>query len=235
MTTLLLKNKAYTKHAGILLIDKPEGVTSFSLIPKFRKIFNEKKIGHGGTLDPLATGLMVYLIGRDYTKTADTYLQNSKEYKATILLGEERDSYDVDGSIVATSKVIPSYENIENAIKNFCGNKEQIPPMYSAKKVNGKRLYELAREGKLIERKPKLVTMHTTLISYNYPYLEILVSCSSGTYIRSIAHDLGIELLCYGCIKSLRRTRSGDFSIEDCKSLEDVENASILSDLLINK
>ena len=235
MTTLLFETKTEQKHTGILLIDKPEGITSFFLIPRFRRLFNEKKIGHGGTLDPLATGVMVYLIGRDYTKTADTYLLHNKEYQATILLGEERDSYDVDGSIVATSNIVPTLADIEREIKGFCGKVEQIPPMYSAKKINGKKLYELAREGKEVVRAPKLVEMQTTVLAYNYPYLDISVRCSSGTYIRSIAHDLGILLGCYGCIKSLRRMSSGNFSINQCHSLDALKDTELLKDLLITK
>jgi tRNA pseudouridine55 synthase len=235
MRAVSLEKKADKKHAGILLIDKPQGITSFYLIPRLRRLFNEKKIGHGGTLDPLATGVMVYLIGRDYTKTADAYLLHDKEYKATILLGEERDSYDVDGAIVATSNLVPTLEQIEVAIKAFCGKVEQIPPMYSAKKVNGKKLYELAREGKEIERAAKLVEMQTTIIAYNYPYLDISVNCSSGTYIRSIAHDLGLILGCFGCIKSLRRMRSKGFSVDQCYSLETLNNTELLTDLLITK
>ena len=208
---------------GILLIDKPKGVTSFSLIPKFRYLFDEKKIGHGGTLDPLATGLMIYLVGKKYTKTADTYLMHSKEYLATILLGQERDSYDVDGIIIDTSDKIPTLEEIEEAIKAFNGQVEQIPPMFSAKKVNGKKLYELARKGIEIERKSKMVTMETLLLAYEYPKVKIQVKCSSGTYIRSIAHDLGLMLSCFGCIEELRRTASGGFSIDQCYTMKDLE------------
>jgi tRNA pseudouridine55 synthase len=209
---------------GILLLDKPKGVTSFSLIPKLRFLFKEKKIGHGGTLDPLATGLMVYLIGKKYTKTADSYLMHQKRYLATLLLGQERDSYDVDGEIIATSDYRPTLEEVQEAIKKFNGDVEQIPPMFSAKKVQGKKLYTLARKGIEIERKPKQVTLKTTLLSYDYPRVRIDVVCSSGTYIRSIAHDLGLFLSCYGCIEELRRTASGGFSIEQCSLIDDLEN-----------
>ncbi len=219
-------------HQGILLINKPLGVTSFSLIPKFRYMFNEKTIGHGGTLDPLATGVMVYLIGRNYTKTADSFLLDDKEYKATILLGEERDSYDVDGNITHISDKVPTFDEINEAMKAFNGVVDQIPPMFSAKKINGKKLYELARKGQEIERLPKRVHMQTTVVSYNYPLLEISVTCSSGTYIRSIAHDLGIMLGCYGCIKALQRTRSGSYLLENCYQMEDLLNYP-LDELLI--
>lgn len=222
------------KAEGILLINKPTGRTSFSLIPKLRYLFNEKKIGHGGTLDPLATGVMVYLIGRNYTKTADSYLLHGKEYEATILLGEERDSYDIDGKIIATSAIVPTLEELEEKLSFFNGEVEQIPPMFSAKKVNGKKLYELARQGKEIERKSKQVQLKTTLLEYCYPRVKIHVACSSGTYIRSIAHDLGINLGCFGCIEELNRTGSGNFKLESCITLEEVEKATDKNALLIN-
>ncbi|MCH9617391.1 MAG: tRNA pseudouridine synthase B [Chlamydiia bacterium] len=220
------------KLQGILLVNKEKGRTSFSLIPKLRSIFNEKKIGHGGTLDPLATGVMVYLVGKKYTKTADTYLLQDKEYEAVVRLGEERDSYDIDGTITATSDIIPSLEEIEQAIPSFNGVIDQIPPMFSAKKVNGKKLYELARNGEEIVRKPKRVTMQTEILSYHYPKLKIKVTCSSGTYIRSIAHDLGQVLKCYGCIEELKRTRSGIHTLENCFSEEDLDKIRPLSSLL---
>lgn len=212
-----------TLREGILLIDKPKGVTSFSLIPKFRYLFNEKKIGHGGTLDPLATGLMIYLVGRKYTKTADTYLLHTKEYTATILLGEERDSYDTDGQIINTSDTVPTLTEVEEAIKAFNGEVEQVPPMFSAKKVKGKKLYELARKGIEIERKSKICTMETELLSYDYPRVKVRVKCSSGTYIRSIAHDLGLMLSSFGCIEELRRIASGGFTIDQCHAMKDLK------------
>ena len=220
------------KLEGILLIDKEPGRTSFSLIPKLRKIFNQKKIGHGGTLDPLATGVMVYLIGKKYTKTADTYLLHDKEYEATIRLGEERDSYDIDGEITHTSDYIPTLEEIENALPSFNGEIDQIPPMFSAKKVGGKKLYELARKGEEITRKAKRVTMEVTLLSYDYPQLKIHVRCSSGTYIRSIAHDIGEILGCFGCIEKLQRTRSGAHSVDACWSEKDLDDIRPLSKML---
>ncbi|MCH9811340.1 tRNA pseudouridine(55) synthase TruB [bacterium] len=220
------------KLEGILLINKEPGRTSFSLIPKLRKIFNQKKIGHGGTLDPLATGVMVYLIGKNYTKTADTYLHQDKEYVATIRLGEERDSYDIDGEITHTSDLIPTLEEIVNALPSFNGQIDQIPPMFSAKKVGGKKLYELARKGEEITRKAKRVTLETSIISYEYPQLKIHVRCSSGTYIRSIAHDLGEILGCFGCIEMLMRTRSGQHAIEACFSEKDLDEIRPLNKLL---
>lgn len=211
------------RSEGILLLNKPPGRTSFSLIPKLRYIFSEKKIGHGGTLDPLATGVMVYLIGKKYTTKAETFLFHDKEYEATILLGEERDSYDTDGTVIARSSLVPTKAAVEECLQSLSGEVDQLPPMVSAKKVGGQRLYALARAGKEVERKTKRVNIAIELLSYNYPYVEIKVVCSSGTYIRSIAHDAGILLGCYGCISALKRTRSGPFTISSCYNLEEVE------------
>lgn len=238
-----MKTKAMTttnpletkKNCGILLINKPTGVTSFSLIPRLRRLFNQKKIGHAGTLDPLATGVMIYLIGKDYTRQADTFLQETKEYEAIVRLGEERDSYDIDGQITATSDIVPEMDQIESVVKSFNGEIDQIPPMFSAKKVKGKKLYELARQGKEVERKPKRVSMKTEILGYNYPQLHIRVTCSSGTYVRSIAHEIGELLGCYGCIEMLKRTKSGNFHLSECVELEQVEKTEDLDTILRKK
>jgi len=229
------KPEVSVRRHGILLINKPSGRTSFSIIPKLRYLLKEKKIGHGGTLDPLATGVMVYLVGKQYTKMADSFLGDHKEYIATIRLGEERDSYDIDGQVVETSDHIPSLEDVKDAMKSFDGEVAQVPPMFSAKKVNGKKLYELARKGEEIIRKPKVVWMSCEILNYTYPQLEIRVKCSSGTYIRSIAHDLGEILGCFGCIEKLERTKSGNFSIENCYTLEEIEEAQDLGALLLKQ
>lgn len=201
---------------GILLVNKPSGLTSFNLVARLRKILGVRKIGHAGTLDPFATGVMIMLIGRNYTKLSDSFLGADKAYRAQLRLGITTDSYDCDGAITAQSEYQPTQEEVEDAIQKFQGEIEQIPPMFSAKKVNGKKLYELARAGKEIERKPVLIKVTTTLLSYNYPYMEIAVNCSKGTYIRSIAHDIGILLGCGAHLTQLQRTRSGSFSLEEC-------------------
>lgn len=201
---------------GILLVDKPQGRTSFSLIRSLRKLTGIRKIGHAGTLDPFATGVMVILIGRDYTRLSDKLLLQDKEYIAEVNLGVSTDTYDCDGKVVASSKKIPSETDIEKALSYFQGEIEQIPPMYSAKKVGGKKLYELARKGEEIERKAARVRVDTTQLSYAYPYLTLRISCSKGTYIRSIAHELGDRLGCGAHLSQLKRTRSGQFSIDDC-------------------
>lgn len=202
--------------SGILLIDKPSGKTSFSLVGRLRRLLNVKKIGHAGTLDPFATGVMVMLIGKSYTTLSEKLLTQEKEYLATVRLGVETDSYDCDGQIIATTDMIPDYEEVVAALKLFQGEVMQTPPMFSAKKKNGKKLYELARKGIVIEREPVPVKMSVELIRYEYPLLEINVVCSKGTYIRSIAHDLGKHLGVGGHLSALRRTRSGQFSIKEC-------------------
>lgn len=200
---------------GILLVDKPRGKTSFSLVTALRRLTQIEKIGHAGTLDPFATGLMVMLVGKKFTRLSQDYLSQDKEYECKVLLGVSTDSYDCDGQTTATSTLIPTLAEIEIALASFQGTLLQIPPMFSAKKINGKKLYELARRGIEIERQPVSVTIKTTLLNYTYPYLSLNVSCTKGTYVRSIAHDLGNLLGCGAHLSELRRLRSGTFHIKD--------------------
>jgi tRNA pseudouridine55 synthase len=201
---------------GILLVNKPVGKTSFSLVAATRRRLGVKKVGHAGTLDPFATGVMVLLVGREYTKLSDRFLGQDKEYRARVLLGVSTDSYDSDGVIQETSDIIPSFEEIEAAAAKFQGEIEQIPPMFSAKKINGQKLCDLARKGKTVERAPSKVRVEMELLHYEYPYLDIRVCCSKGTYIRSLAHDLGNALGCFGHLVELQRTRSGMFALSEC-------------------
>ena len=180
-----------------------------------RKKTGVQKIGHAGTLDPFATGLMILLIGKEFTRLSDTFLTSDKEYETTLTLGISTDSYDSDGQVTATSTHIPTLSEIETALLQFQGTIQQIPPMFSAKKIKGQPLYKLARKGIEIPRAPSEVTLTTTLLSYNYPHLSLHVTCSKGTYIRSIAHDLGTLLTCGAHLSELRRTRSGTFHISD--------------------
>lgn len=206
--------------AGLLLVDKPRGKSSFFLVSLLRKILNVKKIGHAGTLDPLATGVMVMLIGKQYTTRSNEFLCDDKEYLAEIRLGITTDSYDADGVILATSDRIPVAKELEEAITHFQGEIEQIPPMFSAKKIKGERLYYLARKGKQVERPPSHVRVQLTLLSYNYPYVVARIACSKGTYIRSIAHDLGVLLHTGAHLTQLQRTRSGNFTLEECLNID---------------
>lgn len=218
---------------GILLVDKSSGCTSFSLVALLRRICHVQKIGHAGTLDPFATGVMVMLIGRSYTKLADQFLEHDKEYLAKIHLGIATNTYDVTGTTTTTSAHIPSLADIEKALIQFQGTVLQVPPMFSAKKLQGKKLYELARRNVEVERAPCTVHLHTTLISYSYPILELRIACSKGTYIRSIAHDLGVLLGCGAHVAELIRVRSGPFSLEDCLPLSQLKDSCILQSRLI--
>lgn len=201
---------------GILLVDKPKGKTSFSIISALRRRLNVQKIGHAGTLDPFATGVVVILVGKNFTRLSDQFLCQDKEYSATIKLGIATDTFDCDGQIVSSSDKIPSQSDVEDAITRFQGEIDQIPPMFSAKKINGKKLYELARKGVVVERKANRVKVETILLKYEYPFIQIVVKCSKGTYIRSIAQEIGEILGCGGHLSDLQRTRSGTFCLQDC-------------------
>lgn len=214
------------KNKGILLVDKAQGSTSFRLVSLLRRITKIDKIGHSGTLDPFATGLMVLLIGREFTKRSDEFLGMEKEYEATIHLGIATDTYDVEGQIISRSETIPTPKEIELAIQTFQGTILQVPPMFSAKKVQGKKLYELARKGIEIQRQPVQVQLQTRLLRYQYPELSIHVVCSKGTYIRSLAHDLGHLLGVGGHLSSLRRLRSGTFHLEEAIPQSALHNPS---------
>lgn len=204
------------KIQGYLLVNKPKGKTAFTLVAALRKRLGVKTIGHAGTLDPLATGVMVMLIGRDFTKLSDQFLCQDKEYIAKLHLGIETDSYDSEGQEISKSELVPTLIDLEQALKSFQGEISQIPPMFSAKKINGQKLYHLARQGKTVARAPVKLTVQTELLSYSYPYVELRINCSKGTYIRSIAYDLGRMLGCGAHLCELSRTRSGNFKLADC-------------------
>lgn len=203
-------------NEGILPVNKPKSRTSFSLVGMLRRLTQIRTIGHAGTLDPFADGVMVLLIGKPYTKLSGQFLHQDKEYLATVHLGITTDTYDIEGQVVAQSSFIPSLADIEHAISKFQGTILQVPPMFSAKKVEGKKLYELARKGVTIERKPVPVTLRIELVDYTYPYVKLNVHCSKGTYLRSLAYDIGVELGCGAHLTELTRTRSGNTRLEDC-------------------
>ncbi|MGD2169337.1 MAG: tRNA pseudouridine(55) synthase TruB [Chlamydiota bacterium] len=207
---------------GLLLVNKSVGSTSFSVIRKLRKLLNVKKIGHAGTLDPFATGVMIYLIGKNFTKKSAEFMHLDKEYLATIFLGKTTDTYDVDGKVLSESDYVPTLDEVKTVIEKFQGEIEQVPPMFSAKKINGKKLYELARKNIEVERKTEKIHVTTTLVSYNYPNLCINVACSKGTYIRSIAYDMGNLLTCGAYLSALTRTRVGSYLLENCFDEKDI-------------
>lgn len=204
------------KKEGILLVDKEKGRTAFYYVKVLRKLSGIRKVGHAGTLDPLATGVMVLLIGSCYTKLSDTLIANDKEYEGEITLGSATTTFDAEGETTHQSSVQPSLEAVEEAIAHFQGTLPQIPPMFSAKKVGGKKLLHLARKGIEVERKPVLIHLKTTLLSYTYPHLHLRISCSKGTYIRSIADEIGKRLKSFGHLSALKRIRSGAFTLDRC-------------------
>jgi tRNA pseudouridine55 synthase len=211
---------------GVLLVDKPSGKTSFSMVAILRKRSGQPKVGHSGTLDPFATGLLVLLFGRRWTRTAGFFLNHDKEYEACLRFGAATDTYDRDGRVTSTSSVVPSDADVSQVLLGVQGEYLQTPPMFSAKKVDGKRLYDLARKGVTVSREKQCVQMTTTLLSYQYPDLKIHMRCSKGTYVRSVAHDIGERLGCFAHVQELRRIRSGPFSVESAVTLEQLDRMS---------
>lgn len=208
---------------GLILVDKPTGYTSFKAAAVIRRIYGTKRVGHTGTLDPLATGVLPILIGRA-TRLSSYVLEADKRYIAGIRLGVTTDSLDITGEVVATNEVNVTDEQLADALVHFNCTYDQIPPMYSAIQVNGVRLYDLARQGKEVQREPRAVTIHVLkLLSREGDDFTVEVHCSKGTYIRSLADDIGKFLGCGATITSLRRTDAAGFSIERCFTLEQIE------------
>lgn len=208
---------------GIINIYKEAGYTSFDVVAKMRGILKIKKMGHTGTLDPDATGVLPVCIGNG-TKLVELFSDHEKEYIAELMLGVATDTQDLSGEILKTGPVEVSCEEIREAVLSFVGEYMQLPPMYSAVKVNGKKLYELAREGKEVERKARLVSFREIeILSMELPVVKIRVVCSKGTYIRTLCNDIGEKLGCFGAMKSLVRTRVGMFKLEEAITLEELE------------
>lgn len=208
---------------GILNVYKEAGFTSHDVVAKLRGICRQKKIGHTGTLDPEAVGVLPVCLGSG-TKLCDMLTDKSKEYEAVLLLGQVTDTQDVTGTVLEEHEVTVDEEQAVEAIRSFVGAYEQIPPMYSALKVNGKRLYELARAGKEVERKGRPVEIHNIeILSVSLPEITFRVACSKGTYIRTLCHDIGQKLGCGGTMKSLKRTRVGIFTIDGVLKLSQLE------------
>ena len=203
---------------------KEKGFTSHDVVAKLRGIVGQKKIGHTGTLDPDATGVLPVCLGKA-TKLCDLLTDKNKTYEAVLLLGKTTDTQDITGEVLEEkSTEALTEEKVREAIEGFIGDYEQIPPMYSALKVNGKKLYELAREGKVIERKARPVKiLDIQILEIDLPKVRMEVSCSKGTYIRTLCHDIGEKLGCGGCMESLIRTRVSTFRIEDAKTLDEIE------------
>lgn len=192
-------------YSGVINVYKESGFTSFDVVAKLRGILKQKKIGHTGTLDPDAQGVLVVCLGKA-TKLCDVLTDKDKSYVATLLLGRTTDTEDSSGEILTQKEVLVTKEQVSEAVRSFVGEYDQIPPMYSAIKVNGKKLYELAREGKVIERNPRRVAIHNIeILSMELPYVTMRVSCGKGTYIRSLCRDIGEKLDCGGIMDKLVR------------------------------
>lgn len=219
---------------GIIVINKTKGFTSHDIVNKIRKIYNIKKVGHIGTLDPNATGVLPILIGHA-TKLSNYLMEHDKEYIATIKLGERTETGDIEGKIIKTQPVKNySEEKINNALKSFVGKQIQTPPMYSAIKVNGKKLYEYARSGETVEIPTREIEIfHIELIRIELPEVIFKVSCSKGTYIRTLCEDIAKKLGTVGYMKELKRTKVDKFCIEKSYTIEEIEknkeNVKIIS------
>ncbi|MCR5415886.1 MAG: tRNA pseudouridine(55) synthase TruB [Pseudobutyrivibrio sp.] len=210
-------------NSGIINVYKEAGYTSFDVVARLRGILKIKKIGHTGTLDPDATGVLPVCVGKA-TKLCDMLTDKDKVYECVMLLGVETDTYDMSGRILEKRPVLSSEEEVTNTINSFVGDIMQVPPMYSALKVNGKKLYELAREGKEVERKPRPVTIFSIdILNVSLPEVTIRIHCSKGTYIRSLCHDVGEALGCGCAMKSLVRTRVSMFDISDARTIDEIE------------
>ena len=220
---------------GFLNVYKPKGMTSHDVVGRLRRVTKIKQIGHTGTLDPFATGVLPICIGKS-TRLIE-YLEDDKEYLATVQFGKNTDTYDLDGEVVATFDKKVSEVEVRLGLKSFEGEISQMPPIYSAIKVNGKKLYDYARAGQEVEIKPRTVFISKMeLVEFNQEKQEakLLVACSKGTYIRSIAYDLGQNLGCGAYLSALERTKAGRFSIENTVNLDDLSEKDLVCKHLIN-
>ncbi|MBU1083488.1 MAG: tRNA pseudouridine(55) synthase TruB [Candidatus Omnitrophota bacterium] len=209
---------------GILVVDKKIGVTSHDVVARVRKNFGVKKVGHAGTLDPNATGVLVLLLGK-FTKMSGIFLNQDKEYTAVVKLGERTESGDSDGKVVSERPVTVKEKEIRAVVLGFKGESEQVPPMFSAKKVKGKKLYDLARKGLSVKREPNIINIKEIEVTrIDLPHVGIRVACGKGTYIRQIADDMGEKLGCGAHLTELRRIRSGDFTLSRAIPFDALEN-----------
>lgn len=211
---------------GLVVVDKPAGLTSHDVVGKLRKVYGQRRVGHAGTLDPDATGVLLVGLGR-VTRLMRFLQETTKSYRARVVFGVATDTLDAAGAVLEQAEMPLTREQIEQAARQFLGESQQVPPMVSALKVQGRRLYELAREGKEIERAPRAIRIDRIDMEHfepgPYPEATFVIDCSSGTYIRSVAADLGIALGGYAHLGTLRRLRVGSFGIDESHSLEQIE------------
>lgn len=232
----------YNKRVqGILLVDKPSGWTSFDVVNYVRKMVAQAegkkpkntKVGHTGTLDPLATGLLVLLIGKEYTRRASEFSKLDKTYEVVARLGQISTTGDEEGEKRVVSDKVPAHEEVESALAEFVGEISQTPPQYSAIKINGQRAYDLARKGKVAEIEPRKVRIdRIELTKYEYPDASFVCDVSSGTYIRSLVEDIGQELKTGAYTTALRRTKVGQFDIKDATSVKELDSEVIAARIL---
>lgn len=214
---------------GILIIDKPQDFTSFDVVAKVRKALHTKSVGHTGTLDPLATGVLVVCVGKA-TKLVQYLTCENKKYEAEMKFGIQTDTGDITGKVIFEKEYDLTLEKINEVISKFIGEQKQVPPMYSALKVNGKKLYEYAREGIEIERKPRDIRIDSIEnVSFENDTLKFTVACSKGTYIRTLCEDIAIELGTCGTMTNLRRVQTGEFEIENAISVDEISEEKVIS------
>lgn len=211
---------------GIVIIDKPAGWTSQDVTARLRRVFGTRRIGHGGTLDPMATGVLPVFVGRA-TRGVEFFEHAEKTYETELLLGVATDTEDTTGTVLTRREVSVTQEQLDEVLERFRGEIMQIPPMYSALKVNGQKLCDLARKGRQVERQPRPVTIHElTLLSREGDTLHLRVRCSKGTYIRTLCADIGEALGCGGCMQALRRTQAGEYTIAEAVPLQQLLEAA---------
>ena len=213
---------------GVLLINKPKGITSHDVIDSIRKRFRIKKVGHAGTLDPMATGLLIVLIGKA-TKISQHATELSKTYEGTMKLGEITDSHDAEGTVIERRTVNDINPNVVAELaKKFLGDQYQVPPMFSAKKINGQKLYKLARNGQVVARKPQVIHIFSfDIIDIRSAEIDFSVTCSKGTYVRTLANDFGERLGCGAHLIRLCRTKIGDLSVENSLTMDEILNMEV--------
>jgi tRNA pseudouridine55 synthase len=231
----MVSNNSDAPLFGFINVYKPKGITSHDVVSKLRKITKIKQIGHTGTLDPFAVGVLPICIGKA-TRLIE-YLEDDKEYIATVQFGKNTDSYDIDGNVTEIFEKKITKEDLLTTLKNFEGEISQLPPIYSAIKVNGKKLYDYARKGETVEIQPRKVYISKIkLLNFDYETqtAEIDVGCSKGTYIRSIAYDIGKSLNCGGFLSALKRTKAGKFCIENSVKLEEITDKKFVNQNIIN-
>jgi len=215
---------------GIVVVNKPKGITSHDVVSRVRKIFGMKRVGHAGTLDPMATGVLVMLLGKA-TKLFTKFEAFDKAYKATLILGMKTTTADTEGEVTQTLPYEQiSRQQVESVLTQFVGQIEQVPPMVSAVKFKGKRLYELARKGIVVERQPRQIRIsHLELLDFSSPRVSLFLECSKGTYVRQLAEDVGARLGTVACIAEIERTKVGPFTIEESVQLEDLKPEHVRS------